>query len=479
MNYRMIKYTVGWLLLFEAGFLCVPLICAAVYGESALWSFVLSIGICVAVALVLLFVGKPKSYVLYAKEGFVIVSLCWIVLSMFGALPFMFTGVTKSYVDALFETVSGFTTTGSSIFSAVEDLPKSINMWRCFTHWVGGMGVLVFIMAFLPLSGAQNMHIMKAESPGPTVSKLVPRVRHTALILYLIYFVLTVIQFIFLICGDMPVFDALCTAFGTAGTGGFGIKNDSFGSYSPYLQIVVTVFMLIFSLNFNAYYLVLRGRLKEALSSEIRTFLLIVAVAVAIITFNIYPMFATVGEGLRHSAFTVASLISTSGYMSVDFDLWPMLSKLLLILVMFIGACAGSTGGGLKVSRIQILVKGAGQEIGNLLHPRRVKKIHIDGRPVENEVIRTVNAYFVVYILIFFASMIVISIDNHDFMTTFSSVLTTLNNVGPGFSDVGPTCNFGFFSVPSKLVLTFNMLAGRLELFPMLLLFNPATWRNK
>lgn len=479
MNFRMIKYTVGWLLLFEAGFLCVPLLTAAVYGEKELTAFLLTIGICVALSLLFLLVGKTKSNVLYAREGFVIVSLCWIMLSIFGALPFMLSGVTDTYIDALFETVSGFTTTGSTIFSQIEDLPKSINIWRCFTHWVGGMGVLVFIMAFLPLSGAQNMHIMKAESPGPTVSKLVPRVRHTALILYLIYFVLTVVQFIFLICGNMPVFDALCTAFGTAGTGGFGIKNDSFGSYSTYLQIVVTVFMLLFSLNFNAYYLVLRGKLKDAFSSEIKIFLCIVIVAIAVITFNINSLFDTVAEAVKHSAFTVASLISTTGFATVDFDLWPMLSKLLLLAVMFIGACAGSTGGGLKVSRVQILVKGAIGEIGNLLHPRRVKKVHVEKRPVENEVVRTVNSYFAIYVLIFFASMLIISIDNHDFQTTFSSVAATLNNIGPGLGDVGPTQNFAFFSVPSKIVLIFDMLAGRLELFPMLLLFNPATWRNK
>ena len=479
MNYRMIKYTVGWLLLFEAGFLCVPLLTAAVYGEKAFNAFLLTIGICVALSLLLLLVGKPKSNVLYAKEGFVIVSLCWIILSIFGALPFMFSGVTDSYIDALFETVAGFTTTGSSIFSSVEDLPRCINIWRCFTNWIGGMGVLVFIMAFLPLSGAQNMHIMKAESPGPTVSKLVPRVRHTALILYLIYFSLTAIQFVLLLCGDMPLFDAICTAFSTAGTGGFGIKNDSFGSYSSYLQIVVTVFLILFSLNFNAYYLLVKGKIKEVFSSEIKVFLCIVAVSVAVITVNIRPLFDTVGETVKHAAFTVASLISTAGFMTVDFDLWPMLSKLFLLAVMFIGACAGSTGGGLKVSRVQILVKGAIGEIGNLLHPRRVKKIHVEGRPVENEVVRTVNSYFVIYVLLFFASMLVVSIDNHDLMTTFSSVTTAINNVGPGFADVGPTRNFGFLSIPSKLVLIFDMLAGRLELFPMLLLFNPTTWKNK
>lgn len=479
MNFRMIKHTVGWLLLFEAGFLCVPLLTAAVYGESELNAFLLTIGICVVLSLLLLLVGKPTSNVLYAREGFVIVSLCWIVLSIFGALPFMLSGVTESYLDALFETVSGFTTTGSSIFPAVAELPRSINIWRCFTNWIGGMGVLVFIMAFLPLSGAQNMHIMKAESPGPTVSKLVPRVRHTALILYLIYFSLTAIQFVLLLCGDMPLFDAICTAFSTAGTGGFGIRNDSFGSYSSYSQIVVTVFLVLFSLNFNAYYLVFKGKLKEVFSSEIKTFLCIVAVAVTVIAFNVRPLFDTVGETVKHSAFTVMSLISTAGFMTVDFDVWPMLSKLFLLSAMFIGACAGSTGGGLKVSRVMILVKGAFGEIGNLLHPRRVKKIHVEKRPVENEVVRTVNSYFAIYVLIFFVSMLIISIDNHDFQTTFSSVAATINNIGPGFGDVGPTQNFAFFSAPSKLVLIFDMLAGRLELFPMLLLFNPATWRNK
>ena len=479
MNYRMIKYTVGWLMLFEAGFFSIPLLTAAIYGESAFYAFLLSMGICAAVALAFLFIGKPKSYTLYAKDGFVIVSLGWIFLSIFGALPFMFSGVTDSYIDALFETVSGFTTTGSSIFSSVEALPMSINMWRCFTHWIGGMGVLVFIMAFLPLSGAQNLHIMRAESPGPSVNKLVPRMRNTALILYLIYAILTVIQFIFLICGGMSVYEAICTSFATAGTGGFGIKNDSLGSYSPYLQIVVTVFMLLFSLNFNAYYLIIKGKLKDALNSEIRSFVCIVAIVITVITLNVYPMFSSVGEAIRHSSFTVASLISTTGFVTTDFDLWPSLSKLLLLIIMFIGACAGSTGGGLKVSRMQILLKGAKQEVGNLLHPRRVKKVQIDGRPLETEVIRTVNAYFAIYVIVFFASMIIISFDNHDFLTTFSAVSAALNNIGPGLGDVGPTCNFSFFSVPSKLVLIFNMLAGRLELFPMLILFAPSTWKNR
>ena len=478
MNYRMIKHTLGWLLLFESAFFAVPIITAAAYKETEILSFALSMLICAAFAAIFL-IGKPKNRVLYAREGFVIVALSWIFISIFGSLPFVFSGVTNSYIDALFETVSGFTTTGATIFSDVEALPNSINIWRCFTHWIGGMGVLVFILAFIPLSGGQNMHIMKAESTGPSVSKLVPRVRTTALILYVIYFALTILQFILLLCGGMSVFEALCTAFGTAGTGGFGIKNDSFNSYSPYLQIVVTAFMLLFSLNFSAYYLAFKGKFKDALSTEIKVFLCVVATAIAIITFNIYKTFGSVGEALRHAAFTVASMISTTGYSTVDFDLWPSICQVVLVLIMFVGACVGSTGGGIKISRFIILFKGIGNEIKRLLHPRRVQKITIDDRTVETDVVRSVNSYIMVFLSIFITSLLLISIENHDLVTNFTAVTATINNIGPGLSKVGPTQNFAFFSSPSKLVLMFNMLAGRLELFPMLLLFSPSTWRNK
>ncbi|MBO5203949.1 MAG: TrkH family potassium uptake protein [Clostridia bacterium] len=478
MNYRMIKYTLGWILLFEAGFFVIPLITAMIYSEKAVWSFAVSMLICVAAA-GLMFIGKPRSRVLYAREGFVIVSLSWIFLSLFGSIPFMLSGTIPSFIDALFETVSGFTTTGASILSSVEDIPRSMLMWRSFTHWVGGMGVLVFIMAFLPLSGGQNMHIMKAESPGPSVSKLVPRVRTTALILYVIYFVLTLLQFILLLCGGMSVFEALNTAFATAGTGGFGVKNDSIASFSPYIQIVVTVFMLLFSLNFSSYYLVLKGRFKDAFNSEIRTFMYIVVSAIVIITLNVRNMFSSLGEAVRHVAFTVASIISTTGFATVDFDLWPELSRMIILTVMCIGACAGSTGGGIKVSRLMILVKGMISEIKTLLHPRRVKKVSVDSRPVDNDVIRSVNSYMVFYILIFLVSMMIITLDGHDLVTNFSSVAATVNNIGPGLALAGPTQNFSFFSPLSKLVLIFDMLAGRLELFPMLLLFAPSTWRNK
>lgn len=478
MNFKMIKYTLGWLLMFEACFFVIPVITAIVYKEVAVIAFLLSMLICAAVSILLL-IGKPKNRILYARDGFVIVAMSWIFLSVFGALPFMFSGVTHSYVDALFETVSGFTTTGSTIFADVEALPYSINIWRCFMHWVGGMGVLVFIMAFIPLSGGQNMHIMKAESPGPSVSKLVPRVRTTALILYVVYFALTLLQFILLLCGGMSVFDSLCTSFGTAGTGGFGIKNDGFNSYSAYLQIVVTVFMLVFSINFNAYYLVFRGKFKDAFSTEVRTFLCIVAVAITIIAVNVRGLFASFGEAVRHSAFTVASIISTTGYATADFDLWPTVSKVIIILLMFIGACAGSTGGGIKVSRFVILFKGMGNEIKHMLHPRRVQKVSVDSHTVESDVVRSVNSYMIFFFVIFSASVFFVSFEGQDMVTTFTAVSTAINNVGPGLSLVGPTQNFGFLSVPTKLVLIFDMLAGRLELFPMLLLFSPATWRNK
>lgn len=478
MNFKMIKYTLGWLLMFEACFFVIPIITALVYRETAAIAFLWSMLICAA-ASVLLLIGKPKNRILYARDGFVIVALSWIFLSIFGSLPFMFSGVTRSYIDALFETVSGFTTTGSTIFTDVESLPYSINIWRCFMHWIGGMGVLVFIMAFIPLSGGQNMHIMKAESPGPSVSKLVPRVRTTALILYVVYFALTLLQFILLLCGGMSVFDSLCTSFGTAGTGGFGIKNDGFNSYSSYLQIVVTVFMLVFSINFNAYYLVFRGKFKDAFSTEVRTFLCIVVAAITIITVNVHGFFSSVGEALKHSAFTVASIISTTGYTTADFDLWPTASHVIIIMLMFIGACAGSTGGGIKVSRFVILFKGMGNEIKHMLHPRRVQKVSVDSHPVESDVVRSVNSYMIFFLVIFSASVFLVSFEGHDMVTTFTAVSTAINNIGPGLSLVGPTRNFGFLSAPTKLVLIFDMLVGRLELFPMLLLFSPATWRNK
>ena len=477
MNYKMIRNILGWLLLFECGFMLVPTATALVYREREVWAFLVTMLLCGTIGALFVW-RKPKDAVLYAREGFVIVSLSWILLSLFGAIPFCISGAIPNYLDALFETVSGFTTTGASILTEVEPLPRCMLMWRSFTHWVGGMGVLVFIMAFIPLSGGQNMHIMKAESPGPSVSKLVPRVKTTALILYSIYIVMTLIMFVLLLFGDMSVFEALCTALGTAGTGGFGVLNDSMASYSPYIQWVVTVFMLLFSVNFSCYYLLLLGRIKDVFSAELRTFIAVVGTVMLVVTLNTRGLFDSLGEAIRHVAFTVASLISTTGFATENFDAWPELSRALLVLIMFIGACAGSTGGGLKISRLMILFRGAFNEIGNLIHPRRVKRVTVDGHPVDNEVVRATNVYMMWYVLLFTVSVILISFDDHDLITNFTAVTATINNIGPGLNLVGPTGNFAFFSIPSKLVLIFDMLAGRLELFPMLVLFAPATWRR-
>lgn len=478
MNYRMIKYTLGWLMMFEAAFFLVPMVTAVAYREwSTLFAFAISAAICLALGGLCVF-KKPEKTNIFAREGFVIVSLSWILLSVFGALPFLFCGATDSFVDALFEAASGFTTTGSSIFREVESLPRAILIWRSFTHWIGGMGVLVFIMAFLPLGGGQNMHIMRAESPGPEVSKLVPRVKHTALILYSIYLALTVVQFVTLLLSGMDLFESINTAFATAGTGGFGFRNDSFASFTAPQQIIVTVFMLVFSINFNSYYLILKLKFRDAINSEVRAFVLIVLAAIGIITINIHQSYGSVWEAMRHAAFTVASLISTTGFSTENFDLWPALSKTVLVLVMFIGACAGSTGGGMKVSRILIAFKGFVREIFTLIHPKQVKKITIDRRPVDREVVRSVNAYLACYILVFATSLLLITLDNRDLVTNFTAVAATINNIGPGLAGVGPAANFADFSIFSKLVLTFNMIAGRLELFPMLILFSPATWKK-
>jgi trk system potassium uptake protein TrkH len=477
MNYRMIKNILGWILIFEAAFMSLPLLTAAIYKEKVFFSFLISIGICLLIGF-LLVCRRPKDRTLYSREGFVIVALSWIVLGVFGALPFVISGEIPNYIDALFETVSGLTTTGASVVPAVEELSHAALMWRSFTNWIGGMGVLVFVMAFVPLSGGNNMHIMKAESPGPSVSKLVPKVKTTALILYLIYIGLTVIQAVLLLFGEMDLFEALCTAFSTAGTGGFGVKNDSFYGFSSYSQIVVTVFMLLFSINFASYYLILMKKFKDAFTSEVRTFIGIVLSLIILITLNTYGAFETIGEGIKHVAFSVASIISTTGFSTVDFNEWPAFSKACLVLAMFIGACAGSTGGGLKVSRILITIKSIAKEISLMIHPKQVKKVIIDKRPVEHEIVRATSAYMVCFILVFAASLLLVSIENHDLVTSFTAVAATINNIGPGLELVGPTGNFAFFTPFTKIVLILDMLVGRLELFPMLVLFFPGTWKK-
>ena len=481
MNHRMIRYTLGWLLLFEALFLLAPVLTALICRERVLAAFLWTMAACLAVGLFLVR-KRPQNTTLYSREGFLIVAFSWILLSLFGCLPFYISKEIPSFINALFETVSGFTTTGASVLSDVESLSRATLLWRSFTHWVGGMGVLVFIMAFLPLSGGQNMHIMKAESPGPSVSKLVPRVRTTAAILYALYLALTLAEFILLWCGEMTFFEALNTALATAGTGGFGFRNDSMGSFGPYIQIVISVFMLLFSLNFGSYYLALRGRFKEAFSTEVRVFLGIVVVATAAISVNVISaqnLFPTVGDAVRHSFFTVSSIISSTGFSSTDFDLWPWGSKCLLILMMFCGACAGSTGGGLKVSRIVILFKGTLLELRTAIHPKQVKKVTMDGRVVERSEVRAIALYAICFAGVFAVSLLALCFEGADFVTGFSAVLASLNNIGPGLSLVGPSRNYDFFPVFSKIVLIFDMLAGRLELFPMLLLFSPVTWKKQ
>ncbi|MDD6614537.1 MAG: TrkH family potassium uptake protein [Lachnospiraceae bacterium] len=478
MNFGMIIYVIGWVLCFEAAFMMPACAVAVLYRESAGFALLFTAVLCGTAGFALTR-RKPKNAAIYAREGFVAVSFSWIVLSIMGALPFTISGEIPFYIDALFETVSGFTTTGSSILTDVEALSHCMLFWRSFTHWIGGMGVLVFLMAILPLAGGTNMYLMKAESPGPVVGKLVPKVKSTALILYLMYIALSLLQLVFLLLGRMPLFDAVTTVFGTAGTGGFGIRGDSIAGYSPYIQVVITVFMILFGVNFNFYYLLTRKKWKAAVGmSEVRAYFLIILSAVALITFNISGMFSSVWEALRHAAFQVGSIMTTTGFATADFDLWPSFSKTLLVLLMFVGACAGSTGGGIKVSRVMILLKSVKKELDVIVHPHNVRKLKVDGRVVEHAVVRSVNVFMVSYILLYAVSVLLISVDNFDFTTNFTAVAATINNIGPGLEMVGPTRCFADFSVFSKLVLTFDMLAGRLELFPLLILFGKNTWRK-
>ncbi len=478
MNIAMVVFILGWVLSFEALFLLLPVLTALIYHESAGWSFLLTAGICLFLG-VLITRFKPKKKALYAREGFIIVSLSWIVLSVFGALPFVFSGTIPHFMDALFESVSGFTTTGATILSDVEALPKSCLMWRAFSHWVGGMGVLVFIMAFLPLSGAGNMNLMRAESTGPSVSKLVPRVRKTAVLLYAMYMAMTLLEFVCLLIAKMSFFDALCTAFSTAGTGGFGIRNDSIGSYSPVLQIIIAVFAMLFGVNFSFYFLLLSRRFREAFQiTEVWIYFGIILISVSTIAMNIIAMTDSAGDAVRHAFFTVSSIITTTGFSTLDFGQFPILSQTILVVLMFIGACAGSTGGGIKVSRLIILVKTMIKEIHIQIHPKQIQKVKLNGHLIPHEVVRAVNTYMAVYLLFFVASVIAVSFDNYDTTTTFTAVAATINNIGPGLEMVGPAGNFGFFSVFAKGVLILDMLAGRLELFPILLLFSPAAWKK-
>lgn len=479
MNYAIVFRLLSYILLCESALLMLPAATSAIYGEwSVLGAFLITAALCVVFGL-LLRLAKSTSKVFYMREGFATTALSWIVISIMGAVPFVLTGCIPDPIDALFETVSGFTTTGASILPAVEGLPRGILLWRSFTHWIGGMGVLVFLLTLLPLTGGSHVNLMKAESPGPQVDKLVPKVQSTAKLLYGIYLALTLAQLVFLMAGGMPLFESLLTAFGTAGTGGFGFKNDSFAQFSPYIQWVVTIFMILFGVNFNFYFLLLLRRFRRAVSSEeVRAYLGIILVSIGIITLNIRSMYSGLGEALRHAAFQVGSIITTTGFSSCDFDLWPTLSKQLLVLLMFVGACAGSTGGGMKVSRILIFRKTVGKELKQAMHPQVVAPVRMDGKLLSHETIRTTNVYLCAYLFILVASIMLISLDGFDMVTNFTAVAATLNNIGPGLSQVGPMMNFAGFSNPAKLVLIFDMLAGRLELFPMLVLFLPSAWRK-
>ena len=479
MNYYIILYILGCVLKFESAFLLLPFVVGLLYHESAAYSYLITAALCFLIGM-LLSSKKPVSKNLFIREGFVTVAASWMVMSIFGALPFVISGDIPSYVDALFETISGFTTTGSSILNDVEALSRTGLFWRSFTHWVGGMGVLVFIMAILPLMGGSTMNLMKAESTGPSISKLVPHVKDTAKILYGMYIALTLCEIAMLCLFKMPIYDALITTFGTVGTGGFGIYNSSIGGYSPQIQVIVTIFLVLSGINYTAYFYILSFKFKEAFQiEEVRWYFIIFFVSVGIITFNIRSIYSTFGESLRHAAFQVASIITTAGFATTDFDLWPQLSKTILVIIMIIGSCSGSTAGGMKISRVVMLMKTIRKELSLIVHPREVRKIRMDGHVLDHETLRNTNVFFVVYFVILLASTLLISIDNFDFTTNFTATVATLNNIGPGLAMVGPTRNFSIYSPFSKFVLMFNMLAGRLELFPIVVMLLPSTWKRK
>ncbi|MCD7775614.1 MAG: TrkH family potassium uptake protein [Clostridiales bacterium] len=480
MNHKMVFNMLGRIIILEAALMVLPLVVSLCYGEKCTLAFALTILIALAVGFLMWGIFRTKNHVIYAKEGFVIVALSWIAMSAIGALPFVISGDIPSYTDAFFETVSGFTTTGASILNNVEALDRGILFWRSFTHWVGGMGVLVFIVALLPSISDRSIHILRAEMPGPIMGKLVPKIKDTAKILYLIYIVLTVIEVIMLLCGGMPLYDSVVHAFGTAGTGGFGIKQSSIAGYSPYLQWVIAIFMFLFAVNFNLYYLLLIKKFKTVVKSvELWVFIGISVISSVIITADIFPMFESVSDAFRAAVFQVGSLISTTGYTTADFNQWPELSKAILLLLMLIGGCAGSTAGGLKVSRIILIFKMVRRELRHLLHPRSVGVVKFEGKRVSDETLNSVGVYFLLYVLCFGAVFLLLCFEPFDFETNFSATLACFNNVGPGFGLVGPASSYADYSGFSKIILSFAMLMGRLEIFPLILAFSPSTWTRK
>ncbi len=480
MNLKSISYNIGRILLVEAVLLIFPAVGALIYNEITLLSFAITIALLVATGLIAVY-KKPAKNTVYAKEGYVIVALTWILMSLFGALPFYISGYIPHFIDAFFETVSGFTTTGSTILREIESLPKSLLFWRSFTHWIGGMGILVFVIAIMPKTESSSMHVMRAEVPGPSVGKLVSKLRASARILYGIYCILTLVQIVLLCLGGMPVFDSIVNSFATAGTGGFAILNNSIEGYnSVYTEIVIAVFMLLFGINFNLYYMMLIKQGKQAIKSEeLRWYAGIVAASVIIIALNLYSTKHDIGESFRYAFFQVSSIITTTGFSTTNFDTWPVVSKFILLFLMFIGACAGSTGGGIKISRLVILIKSGLRDIKKAINPRSIETVKLDRRTVDEPIVKSTSVFFGTYMLLMAVSMLVVSIDGRDIVTTATSVISCMGNIGPGFGAVGPYGNFADFSILSKLMLSFDMLAGRLEIIPMLMLFSPYAWSRK
>lgn len=471
---------IGQIIKLEAVLLVLPLAVSIIYRERCALSFLITALASLFVGFAVTLISKPGNRLIYAKEGFVIVALAWLALSAIGAVPFVLSGEVRSYADAFFETVSGFTTTGASVLTDIEGMSHGLLFWRSFTHWVGGMGVLVFIMAIIPSVCDRSIHILRAEMPGPVMGKLVPKLKQTAKILYLIYIVMTVLEMILLLCGGMSLFDSALHSFATAGTGGFGIKGDSIASYSPYLQWVIAVFMFLFGINFNIYYLLLVRRFRSVLkSTETWCYIAICLISVSIITGNIYSIYGNLPDSVRTSAFQVASLVTTTGFSTADFNLWPGLSKGILLILMFIGGCAGSTAGGLKVSRVVMMIKMIRREFMKMIHPRSVSAVRIEGKKVDDTTLNGVNVYFALYMVIYFAVFLLLCLEPFDFETNFTAVAACYNNIGPGFGAVGPMGSFSGYSAFSKIVLSATMLLGRLEIYPLLFALIPSTWTKK
>ena len=482
MNFKMTGRLMAQILTIESLFMLPALFISLYHGETgAVRGFLYTLALMIVLEGLLFLLCRKASGGFYAKEGLVCVGLSWIILSLLGCLPFYISREIPHFIDAFFEIVSGFTTTGASILSDVEALSKGLLYWRSFSHWLGGMGVLVFLLAIGSGSKEKGftMHLLRAESPGPDVGKLVPRMRKTAAILYVLYIGLTVLNIVFLLVGKMPLFEAVCTALGTAGTGGFGVKNDSLAGYSPYIQNVTTVFMALFGINFSCYYLLILGQWKGVFKDEeLRMYILIILGAVVLIVLDLRGYYATLSETIRHAAFQVSSIITTTGFATTDFDLWPSFSKAILIGLMIVGACAGSTGGGLKCSRLLLLLKSLRRNVRQVLQPRKVMVVRTNGRTIDETVLDNANAYLAAYAVIVVLSFVLISLDDFSIGTNFTAVLACFNNIGPGMEAVGPTCNFAGYSTFSKLVLIFDMLAGRLEIFPILVLFTRSTWKQ-